>query len=1346
MTGRVKLAVISAVAATFLGCAVAKNEPSGISAKSAKSVKSSIPSANPETMDKETRAIYNNWQELKKRHLRLIPVPKEIAFKGSAVELPGNVTIVLENKTKQGEIAANEIVSRVKELTGKDIPVIASPRDGAYNIIIENKWPNFFSKEEGKVKTQNPYCRKQAYRLEPIENGIKLAGNSPLGMMYAAVTLRYLIEKSGDKALLHPAKIIDWPDFPRRMIASFFATYHYKYRNNPKKHFAHMKKFMDWAFRLKINYISNHTYTPYYRTQSPFNDNLVVDEKIGKSAKLVSNYLAERGIGSFDGMDVALAQPKDKDQPGVKDMLYNSVHKKWYSWARHDLHKKKAELLGTLFSKMGMSMVNVHSIDGGGFRDPELWSERDKLTREKYGDNRGQANLDMLNIYIDTFKKKGMDTRLVIYPYSGLYIKEEFGLKKLGLADSPANRKMVKNQIAKIKNVMRKLNDSLPKDIPLCVREGKRSEVFNFYDMFPERAMSYSFYPQELNRDIMPLLSAELNTYWSGFSPDRKTNDITRLAMSRKFMEQSSVCSAEYTWNTKFPGWEDIDRTRNPVNYDQAVLDIMAERVAVGLWGDEAGQDLKDLFNGQLSFYLAYAPKESTARLNLKSLLPFLKNNYQASLKAEKAMDKVWSKVKNDKQIIDSFSYPIFVTYYKMLKAAVAYGVTNYYVELGESLARKGDIKGAEAAVEAGKKKLELAQKEYLKTMLGLKGEPELVTFDDLNGWWRRVPVHADSNLLNPDFKALAKKLDDLEKNKEAIFQQYNVPKWLGSFMKSKNLKAVKVSNGIVVDGKPDEEDWTNAASVEHFTGSKNLKMPPNAVVAKLLYDDRNIYLSGEVAQPLLSEFVENKDGKFDFSECVEFFLLPDKNKKENYFQLAVDAQGNLFSLKKEGSGINLKKTLDWKSGAKAAAIKGKEKWSFELAVPFEKLGKGADKDWRGMICYDGTEKLKPRKVVGAYASSNVEGQGFHNPDKFQNIQFVKSAGAPAVGLNITCVEPSSEGKTHESGSGSLISFGATLETKRPLYDVELKARFLDKNKKPVGEEMVLMKKKYLPLAWRATTPFRRQLMEFHKGIYLEFVATYKTSDGKAGKLEKYFIVGDKLGMLSKKNAFVEGVKKNFKAISCPFSFDVNSDAGAFLSPEKGSMEFWVKPELEVYDATASKKDGEALAHWGVLRPKSPLSRNKDAMSIVLMKKWGLINFQLANHKYETRSANAYIRDWKKGEWHHLAFVWDFTKEPIRMDIYVDGKLKSKGVKNKKGEKVSTAMETKSFPYSVQFGCLNSGAWSFPAAFDELRVSKTLFYSKDFTPARDASGEGVIFKFEDNFSSNNKVNAYQRCQ
>ena len=68
----------------------------------------------------ETGILEHNWQELKSRHLRLVPVPKRISFAEAPVVIAGDgarpVAIVLKKDTGRGQIAAAEITSRIAEL------------------------------------------------------------------------------------------------------------------------------------------------------------------------------------------------------------------------------------------------------------------------------------------------------------------------------------------------------------------------------------------------------------------------------------------------------------------------------------------------------------------------------------------------------------------------------------------------------------------------------------------------------------------------------------------------------------------------------------------------------------------------------------------------------------------------------------------------------------------------------------------------------------------------------------------------------------------------------------------------------------------------------------------------------------------------------------------------------------------------------------------------------------------------------------------------------------------------------------------------------------------------------
>jgi hypothetical protein len=140
-------------------------------------------------------------------------------------------------------------------------------------------------------------------------------------------------------------------------------------------------------------------------------------------------------------------------------------------------------------------------------------------------------------------------------------------------------------------------------------------------------------------------------------------------------------------------------------------------------------------------------------------------------------------------------------------------------------------------------------------------------------------------------------------------------------------------------------------------------------------------------------------------------------------------------------------------------------------------------------------------------------------------------------------------------------------------------------------------------------------------------------------------------------------------------------------------------------------------------------------MSIIIFPRWGSINFQIRNHDFKGKDCNAYIRNWKKNEWHHLAFVWNLGNEPVKMNIYIDGKLASKPVKGINCE-ANAIIPFKTFSYTPQFGCMNTGIWHATAFFDELRFSKHPKSKEDFTSHPTISGKDRCFSFENNFFSN----------
>jgi len=1281
----------------------------------------------------ETKVLYDNWQAVKERKLRLIPIPKKIQFKGKAISLSGKLAIIIDAKTEEDKIAVNEIKSRVMELTGKKTPVFSKVQKDFYNIIIENKQPNFFTRgQAASIKTVNPYCRKQAHGIKVVPDGIKLAGNSPIATIYAAVTLRYLMKKTANGAVLYPANVIDWPDFPRRLLTSFLAPYHYEYRNNPAKHLEHMKKYVNWALRLKCNMIYQQTFVPYYTKQTPFYNYPFTSDNVLKAARLTGLYMQARGMSILGAMDVALGYEKDANNPAVKQMMLNPVHKKYYSWARHDLHRKKAEKVADFLDKAKYNIAFIHAVDSGGIVDPELWSQRDKLTRQKYKNNRVQADADMFSIYIDTLLKKGIESCMVVYPYSAVFFQENYALKKMGLTDTPGNMKTVNKKLKAIKDFMQALNKKLPKDVPICIRESEQKSMRIFYNQYPGRAMFIYFEVLQPRYSIMPLLPQETNSLWSAYDPSRTQNDILWLKVFRKFQEQSAVCGAEYSWNTKFPGWTDLNRDKS-IEYDANTMAVMAERAAVGLWGDKYGQSLKDIFSNMLSFYLAYDPEKVINGLRSASgisPMKLLKNNYLAAKKATKAMDKVWSELKSDKSSMDKFSYPIFINYYKMVKAANVYAGVNYYRQVAYEAAVKGDFKAAKQAIKDGKKHLSVTSTEYLKTIKELKAEPTLVKFPQMSGWWHKSITNIDVNLLNPDFSLLAKKLDKISANMIKIFEKYNVPASFKYYL-NKEVHAVKSNDKIVVDGKLSENSWKTIAPLEKFVNVKMISVPKTPAVVKIAYDNKNIYFAGEIEQPFLSKINTQKHSKdkYIYTESVEIYLQP--KGESGCYQFVIDSSGGLFSCKKSGDASA---KLGEAYGSNLAVHRQNDKWSFELAIPFSEIG-NAGKGWKMLVGLNSVDKIDGKKLkIATFASVDMKGKTFKATECYQPLKFVRKSIAVPARVKLDIVTPKAEDKTHTTGSGTTISFGVALDTSRPLYDLTVTANFLGKDRKPVGSPLRLIEKKYMPLVWKSTSLFSKQLNKGYKGVILEIVAKYRTYGGKERITKKSVVLGDVSYMLAGDSSYIVGSKVGTKAFAGLFYIDTKIDDKALFSSKKGSIGFTVKPDFIVFDRKTDSKDWRVLLHCGPIKPKHPTSINSKCMTIMLNRRFGKIYFSLTNNKYKQVRIIANINKWKKGEWKRFDFVWDFTSKPIVMQIYIDGKLKSAQIINRRGKPVSKFTATPLI-YPIQWGALSTGYWAFKGAIDQLFISRQPKFYKSWSKQ-----EGFLFGFNDKLEGRSPTN------
>jgi hypothetical protein len=230
----------------------------------------------------------------------------------------------------------------------------------------------------------------------------------------------------------------------------------------------------------------------------------------------------------------------------------------------------------------------------------------------------------------------------------------------------------------------------------------------------------------------------------------------------------------------------------------------------------------------------------------------------------------------------------------------------------------------------------------------------------------------------------------------------------------------------------------------------------------------------------------------------------------------------------------------------------------------------------------------------------------------------------------------------------------------------------------------------------------------------------------------------------AEKNSFIAGKDSETKAFSGSFYVENKIADKTLLSVDKGAIGFEAKSDIPVLLSKADRKAGlnglKALFHCSEIRSKNPTATNRNNMLILLNRKYGEIYFSVTNKNFGKVYVKARVRNWKKDQWKRFYFIWDFSTDPIVMQIYVDEKLKSKKIFNKRNKVVSTFMQTP-LPYSIQWGALNSGSWPFEGAVSSLFISKQPTLVKQWNEQ-----DGVLFNFDDNLNGayqDNKVEGHE---
>lgn len=159
-----------------------------------------------------------------------------------------------------------------------------------------------------------------------------------------------------------------------------------------------------------------------------------------------------------------------------------------------------------------------------------------------------------------------------------------------------------------------------------------------------------------------------------------------------------------------------------------------------------------------------------------------------------------------------------------------------------------------------------------------------------------------------------------------------------------------KTSSTIVPDGILDEEDWKAAPFTEYFTDIEgSVKPEPKLKTrAKLLWDDKNLYIGAEIEEPHVWAYLKQRDTVIFYDNDFEVFIDPDQDTHA-YYELEVNALGTPWDLLlikpyRDGgppvtnwniSGLQVGTKVDGTINNPADTDKG---WSVEIVLPLAAL------------------------------------------------------------------------------------------------------------------------------------------------------------------------------------------------------------------------------------------------------------------------------------------------------------------------------------------------------------------------------------------------------------------------
>mgnify|MGYP002640353087 CR=1 FL=1 len=207
----------------------------------------------------------------------------------------------------------------------------------------------------------------------------------------------------------------------------------------------------------------------------------------------------------------------------------------------------------------------------------------------------------------------------------------------------------------------------------------------------------------------------------------------------------------------------------------------------------------------------------------------------------------------------------------------------------------------------------------------------------------------------------------------------------------------LRAAGPITVDGRLDEPSWQAAPVIDAFAfpwWSSGEREPTRA---RLLWDDRALYVSFQATDRHVSAVHAERDKPVSQDDCVEVFVAPDTANVSNYYNFEFNALGTTLdrsplddrSSRWNADGLRVAVEIHGTLNQQADADSF---WTTEIAIPFDTFAgyaqplPPADGDvWRlNLYRTGGAINLQ----YMTWSNTQTEKPSFHVPQRFGAVHF----------------------------------------------------------------------------------------------------------------------------------------------------------------------------------------------------------------------------------------------------------------------------------------------------------------------------------------------------------------------